>query len=236
MNYRDFLQKVIYVIINPIIKAMIKTGITPNIVTFVGFIGNILAAGIFIDAAWTLGLEGVADGSLVTADSTGAFTMEGCLTEIGWGGFIILAAGLFDMMDGRLARMSGKSSLFGALWDSTLDRYSELVSLFGICLAFIRVDQDGNWFWMGVVTFAAMIGSVMVSYVRARAEGLDIECKVGLMQRPERVVVTAVTAILTGITGNLWWLAGGMILIAVLANITAFWRVAHCYKVMEAGK
>ena len=232
MNYRDFLQKVIYVIINPIIKAMIKMGITPNIVTFVGFIGNILAAGIFIDAAWTLGLEGVADGSLATADSTGTLTMEGCLTEIGWGGFIILAAGLFDMMDGRLARMSGKSSLFGALWDSTLDRYSELVSLFGICLAFIRMG-DGEWFWMGVVTFAAMIGSVMVSYVRARAEGLDIECKVGFMQRPERVVVTAATAMIAGATGNIWWLAGGMILIAVLANITAFWRVIHCYRKMK---
>ena len=232
MNYRDFLQKVIYVIINPIIKTMIKLHITPNIVTFVGFVGNIIAAGFFIDAAWTLGLDGVSTGELATIDSLGAFTNEGCLTEIGWGGFIILAAGLFDMMDGRLARMSGKSSLFGALWDSTLDRYSELVSLFGICLAFIRMD-DGKWFWMGVVTFAAMIGSVMVSYVRARAEGLDIECKVGLMQRPERVVVTAVTAMITGITGNIWWLAGGMILIAVLANITAFWRIGHCYKVMN---
>ena len=89
---------------------------------------------------------------------------------------------------------------------------------------------------MGIVTFAAMIGSVMVSYVRARAEGLDIECKVGLMQRPERVVVTAVTAMLTGITGNMWWLAGGMILIAVLANITAFWRIWHCYSVMQKMK
>ncbi len=231
MNYRDFLQKVIYVIINPIIKTMIKLHITPNIVTFVGFIGNIIAAGFFIDAAWVLGLEGVSTGELADVDSLGTFTVDACLTEIGWGGFIILAAGLFDMMDGRLARMSGKSSLFGALWDSTLDRYSELVSLFGICLAFIRMG-DGEWFWMGVVTFAAMIGSVMVSYVRARAEGLDIECKVGLMQRPERVVVTAVTAMLTGITGDIWWLAGGMILIAVLANITAFWRIAHCYKVM----
>ena len=226
MNYRDFLQKVIYVIINPIIKAMIKIGITPNIVTFVGFVGNIVAAGFFIDAAWDLGFVSVASDTL----KNGQYAED--MEKIGWGGFIILAAGLFDMMDGRLARMSGKSSLFGALWDSTLDRYSELVSLFGICLAFIRM-QAGSWFWMGVVTFAAMIGSVMVSYVRARAEGLDIDCKVGLMQRPERVVVTAVTAMLTGITWNIWWLAGGMILIAVLANITAFWRVAHCYKVMK---
>jgi len=231
MNYRDFLQKAIYVIINPIIKTMIKLHITPNIVTFVGFIGNIVAAGFFIDAAWKLGKLVMGAENLNAAISTTGYVE--CMTEIGWGGFIILAAGLFDMMDGRLARMSGKSSLFGALWDSTLDRYSELVSLFGICLAFIRMDNEGEWFWMGVVTFAAMIGSVMVSYVRARAEGLDIDCKVGLMQRPERVVVTAATAMITGITGNIWWLAGGMILIAVLANITAFWRIGHCYIVMQ---
>lgn len=117
------------------------------------------------------------------------------------------------------------------MWDSTLDRYSELVSLFGIVLVFL---EDEGWFWMGVVTFAALVGSVMVSYVRARAEGLCIECKVGFMQRPERVVVTALTAILTGVTGSLWWLAGGMILIAVLANITAFWRVAYCYGKLNA--
>lgn len=216
MNYRDFLQKLIYVVINPIIKAMIAIGITPNVVTTVGFVGNLVATGLFIAG-------GIA---LQEGDAAGGMAL------IGWGGFTILFAGLFDMMDGRLARMSGKSSLFGALWDSTLDRYSELVSLFGICLAFIRLD-DGEWFWMGVVTFVAMIGSVMVSYVRARAEGLNIECKVGIMQRPERVVVTAITAMLTGITGDIWWLAGGMILIAVLANITAFWRIAHCYKVMN---
>lgn len=222
MNYRDFLQKVIYAIINPLIKGMIAVGITPNIVTFVGFLGNIVAAGFFLDAAWMLGTE--------QAD------YASCMVTVGWGGFIILAAGLFDMMDGRLARMSGKSSLFGALWDSTLDRYSELVSLFGICLIFVRMQGDMTWFWMGVVTFASMIGSVMVSYVRARAEGLDIECKVGFMQRPERVVVTAVTAMITGFTGNIWWLAGGMILIAVLANITAFWRIWHCYVVMNAHK
>ena len=70
----------------------------------------------------------------------------------------------------------------------------------------------------------------MVSYVRARAEGLGIECKVGLMQRPERVVVTAVTAVIGGLTACLWWLAAGMIVIAVLANITAVWRIAHCWK------
>ena len=207
MNNRDFLQKVIYVIINPIIKAMIRLHITPNIVTFIGFIGNIVAAGFFVEAALTQSQE-----------------------LLGWGGLIILAAGLFDMMDGRLARMSGKSSLFGALWDSTLDRYSELCTLFGICYYLLQVE---GWEWAGIVTFVAMVGSVMVSYVRARAEGLDIECKVGLMQRPERVVVTAVGAIFCGVCANIWVLVVPMIIIAVLANITAFWRVAHCYKELD---
>lgn len=212
MNYRDFLQKVIYYVIDPFIKLMIHMGITPNIVTTVGFIGNLVAMWFFLEAA--LAFEAG------TEDPYGL---------IGWGGFIILAAGLFDMMDGRLARTSNTSSTFGALWDSTLDRYSELVTLFAICLIFIKA----GWFWMGVTTFAALIGSIMVSYVRARAEGLDIECKVGLMQRPERVVITAVLAIVTGCTDELWWLAGGMIAIAVLANITAFWRIAHCYKALN---
>lgn len=210
MNYRDYLQKVIYKIINPLIKGMIKLGITPNIITTVGFLLNIVAAGMFVKA------------SMVNSpDSASAF--------IGWGGGMVLFAGLFDMMDGRLARMGNMSSVFGAMWDSTLDRYSELVTLAGICLLFVKVD----WFWLSIITFAALIGSVMVSYVRARAEGLGIECKVGLMQRPERVVVTAVTAIISGVTGNLWWLAGGMILIAILANITAFWRILHCYNQLK---
>lgn len=212
MNYRDFLQKIIYHGIDPFINLMIKMGITPNGITAAGFVGNLLALWFFLDAAqcWTDGPRNP-------------------YVLIGWGGFIILAASLFDMMDGRLARMGNMSSQFGALWDSTLDRYSELVTLFGISLVFIEAD----WFWTGVITFAALVGSIMVSYVRARAEGLGIECKVGLMQRPERVVVTAVAAIITGITQNLWWLAGGMILIAVLANITAFWRIAHCYKKLK---
>ena len=192
MNYRDFLQKVIYHVIDPFI--------------------NLYAMCFFLDAAMAFE-EGTSDPYILI-----------CL-----GGIIILVAGLFDMMDGRLARMGNMSSTFGALWDSTLDRYSELVTLFAICLIFIKA----GWFWMGVTTFAAMIGSIMVSYVRARAEGLNIECKVGLMQRPERVVVTAVVAIISGCVSDLWWLAGGMILIAVLANITAFWRIIHCYKVLN---
>ncbi len=210
MNYRDYLQKLIYTLINPIIKGMIKMGITPNMVTTIGFVGNVVAAFLFIHA------------SQFTPISMG-------FSWIGWGGAILLFSGLFDMMDGRLARLGNMSTTFGAFWDSTLDRYSELFSLFGITLYLMTASG----IWAGVITFLALVGSIMVSYVRARAEGLGIECKVGLMQRPERVVVTALAAIITGMTSNLWWLIGGMTLIAVLANVTAFWRVAHCYKQLK---
>ena len=212
MNYRDFLQKVIYSIINPIIRMMISIGVTPNIVTFVGFVLNVAAAAIFIIAA--------TDSQLFSATPSAL---------IGWGGGILLFAGLFDMMDGRLARLGNMSSTFGALWDSTLDRYSELFSLFGITFYFLLTDDIVS----GIVTFLALIGSVMVSYVRARAEGLNIECKVGLMQRPERVVLTALGAILTGCTGEISCLIVPMWLIAILANITAFWRIIHCYNKMK---
>lgn len=210
MKYRDYLQKLIYTLINPIIKGMIKMGITPNMVTTIGFVGNVVAAFLFIHA------------SQLSPISMG-------FSWIGWGGAILLFSGLFDMMDGRLARLGNMSTTFGAFWDSTLDRYSELFSLFGITLYLMTASG----IWAGVITFLALVGSIMVSYVRARAEGLGIECKVGLMQRPERVVVTALAAIITGLTSNLWWLIGGMALIAVLANITAFWRVAHCYKQLK---
>lgn len=211
MNYRDFLQKIIYVIINPVIKGMIKIGFTPNLVTTTGFVLNLVAAGMFLYAANEF------------TDSTAI---------VGWSGGVILFAGLFDMMDGRLARMGNMSSKFGALWDSTLDRYSELFTLFGVAMYLIL----NGWIISGIVTFFAMVGSVMVSYVRARAEGLGIECKVGLMQRPERVVLTSLGAILCGIFDNIWFLVVPIIIIAILANITAFWRIDHCYKVLNKSE
>ena len=208
MNYRDFLQKVIYYLINPLIKGMIKIGITPNFITTTGFILNLFATGLMIYAA-------IYDPSNTTI--------------IGYAGGVIIFAGLFDMMDGRLARLGNMQSTFGALWDSTLDRYSELFTLFGI-LFYLLANQ---WIWSGIITFLAIIGSIMVSYVRARGEGLGLDVKVGFMQRPERVVVTAIGSIVCGVCNSLWALAVPMMLIALLANITAFWRIAYCYKQLK---
>ncbi|MDE6403608.1 MAG: CDP-alcohol phosphatidyltransferase family protein, partial [Muribaculaceae bacterium] len=140
---------------------------------------------------------------------------------------------------GQVARIGNMKSTFVAMYDSVLDRYSELVTLGGITFYLLELQPTNSALGEigALITFIALIGSIMVSYVRARAEGLDIECKVGLMQRPERVVITSLAALLTGIVGKcvpieefnaLYILIGGMAIIAVFANITAFARIRHC--------
>lgn len=218
MNYRDYLQQVIYKIIDPVIHGMIKIGITPNFITTTGLILNILAAGVLIY------------GSI--------YGNYGELEYMGWAGGIILFAGLFDMMDGRVARVGNMSTTFGALYDSVLDRYSELFTFFGICY-FLLLE---GYLLYSVIAFLALIGSLMVSYVRARAEGLGIECKVGFMQRPERVVLTSLGALFCGIFGGvtafdpILILVVPLALIALLANYTAFARINHCRIVMMANE
>ena len=179
----------------------------------------------------TLLINVVAAGMFVYAGICGG---RNDLAIVGWAGGVILFAGLFDMMDGRVARLGNMSSKFGALYDSVLDRYSELMTFFGICYYLSMKD----YFFYALIAFVALIGSLMVSYVRARAEGLGIECKVGFMQRPERVVLTSLGALFCGVFKDITAFDPMLILIvplafvAVFANITAFARVRHCYKVM----
>lgn len=172
-------QPIVYKIISPLINLLVKIGVSPNMVTTFGFLLNIFATVIFI---------------------VGANKPHGDLSYVGWGGGIILFAGLFDMIDGRLARVGKMESIFGALYDSVLDRYSELVMFLGIC--YYLVAQ--SYFYSSLFAFIAMIGSIMVSYVRARAEGLRIECKNGLMQRPERIILLGSSAILCALIENFY--------------------------------
>ena len=217
---RDGLQQAIYFVINPLVKGMIKIGFTPNTVTTIGFLGNLAAAGLFIYA-----------GQISTPKAP-------AYDWVGWAGLTIILSSLFDMLDGQVARIGGMASTFGAMYDSVLDRYCELVTLGGICFFL----NDTGYGTGAIITFAALVGSIMVSYVRARAEGLDIECKVGFMQRPERVVVTSLAAIICGAVGHnvenpsfdpMMILIVAMGIIAVFANLTAFARIAHCRKALN---
>ncbi|MDO4319424.1 MAG: CDP-alcohol phosphatidyltransferase family protein [Bacteroidales bacterium] len=220
---RDGLQQGIYMVINPLVRLMIKCGITPNIVTTIGLLGNLAAAAVFAYAA-LIYTPGEYHWGLVTL-----------------AGALIIGFSLFDMLDGQVARLGGMTSTFGALYDSVLDRYCELFSLGAIAFYLINTGYAVG----ALITFLALVGSIMVSYVRARAEGLDIECKVGFMQRPERVVVTSLAALITGLTGMfgdpngfdpMIILIVAMAIIAVFANITAFARVAHCHRALNDRK
>ena len=175
---RDRLQQGIYKIINPFVKWLIRIGLTPNAVTTIGLLLNIGVAVIFIFGAER--------------------TNRGDLSFVGWGGALVLFAGLFDMLDGQVARLGNMSYTFGALYDSVLDRYSELILFLGICYYLV----SHHYFLSSLFAFIALMGSMMVSYTRARAEGLGIECKGGLMQRPERVVTIGICAIACGVAGH----------------------------------
>ena len=179
MSLRVTLQQRVYKIIDPVVRLLIKIGLTPNGVTTIGLILNIGVSIIFI--------AGAEEGN------------RGDLSYVGWAGALILFAGLFDMLDGQVARLGNMASAFGAMYDSVLDRYSELIMFLGICYYLVA----HHYFLSSLFAFIALIGSMMVSYTRARAEGLGIALQGGLMQRPERVVVIGVTALLCGITGNI---------------------------------
>lgn len=135
------------------------------------------------------------------------------------GAVLLIIAGLCDLLDGNIARVNQKVSPFGAFLDSTVDRYSDMFVLFGI-LGFAFKNQDASLFW---ITILALMGSFMVSYTRARAECIIERCDVGIMERPERMVVLIAASIL-GV------LEAGLLVIAVFANITAIQRIHYTYR------
>lgn len=216
---RNSLQQGIYKIINPFVRLMIRIGITPNVVTTIGFLGNLAAACVIVWAGYKAASEGIIDWSLLT-----------------WGGALIIGFSLFDMLDGQVARLGNMSSTFGAMYDSVLDRYCELITLGAISYYFCCSGQMPG----ALMAFLALMGSLMVSYVRARGEGLGVVCKIGFMQRPERVVVTSLATLATGIVGQCGAgfdpnivLVIAMAFIAVFANITAFARLGWCKRALQ---
>ena len=230
MSTRKKLQLGIYRVINPLVRLLIRLGLTPNMVTTIGLVLNIGVAIIFICGAE----EG----------------RRGDLSYVGWAGALILFAGLFDMLDGQVARLGNMSSPFGALYDSVLDRYSELILFLGICYYLV----SHHYFLSSLFAFIGLIGSMMVSYTRARAEGLGIECKDGLMQRPERVIIIGVSALACGVASR--WMGGDykiawpdtnfpvfetisiftipLTIMAFLANFTAIGRLRDARRTLEA--
>ncbi|WP_246589283.1 CDP-alcohol phosphatidyltransferase family protein [Methanofollis formosanus] len=169
-----------------------RTGVTPNALTAMGLLITAVAAGL------------IASGRLISA------------------GLVLAFGGLFDALDGAVARANGQASRFGAFFDSVLDRYAEAL-LFGGLFLYFSGDQTAR-----ALTFAALVGSLMVSYTRARAEGLGAECKTGLFTRIERMLVL-ILGLLTGFLVPALWI------LAVLTNLTAVQRMWHVWLVTKEG-
>ena len=189
---RDWLRQQGRVILDPTARVIHRIGLTPNMLTIIGFLLNVGVAAV------------LARGSIAL------------------GGWLLLGASAFDALDGTLARLVGLQSRFGAFFDSTLDRYSEVVIDGGLLFYFL--DQGAHA--EALLVYAAIGGSLMVSYTRARAEGLGLECKVGLATRVERVLIIAAGLILRRVTLALW-------LVAIFANLTAVQRMVHVWRTSQ---
>jgi len=173
-------------VLDAAVHGFAAAGINPNLLTFIGFGINLLAAYLF---------------------AYGYFR---------WAGATIILAGFFDMADGRVARLEGRVTPFGGFYDSVMDRYSDLCLLIGLLIYYGRINR---FFYVSLVA-VSMIGSVMVSYTRARAENVIPSCKVGFLERPERVVLIIIGALFDRMAPVLW-------LIAVLSNVTVIHRIIY---------
>jgi len=192
-TFTDYLRLWFKWVLDPIGGFLNRLGLTPNMVTILGLIGN------------TIGAYYLARGDMVT------------------GGLLVLVMTPIDALDGTMARLRGEPSDFGAYVDSISDRYSELIIYAGLLYHFLKLGEPLG----GLLVFGAASGSVMVSYVKARAEGLGYEAKVGLLTRVERFLVLAPSLVFNQ-------LYIGLTILAVFSHITAFQRILHVRSYMHA--
>jgi phosphatidylglycerophosphate synthase len=176
-------------VIRLIVRGLALSRIHPNVLTFLGLVINIGAAVLL---------------------AAGQFR---------WAGVVIIGAGLFDMVDGRVARETNRVTRFGGFFDSVLDRYSDLALLIGLLVWYGSINRP----MYVVLTALVMTASVMISYTRARAENSIPTCKVGFMERPERVVLLIIGALFDRMAPVLW-------VIAVLGNLTVVHRMVFTYQ------
>ncbi|HKD14449.1 MAG TPA: CDP-alcohol phosphatidyltransferase family protein [Candidatus Angelobacter sp.] len=187
------------ILLHAIVRGLALTRISPNVLTFLGLVINTIAAILFGYA------------NAINHDRLFIYA-----------GLVIIGAGIFDMVDGRVARATGQVTTFGGFFDSVIDRYSDVVLFFGLLVYYARANR---FFYLVMVAFV-MVSSVLVSYTRARAESLISSCKVGFMERPERIVLVIIGALFDH------WHAMAAVLwvLAVLSTITVIHRIAFTYQ------
>jgi CDP-diacylglycerol---glycerol-3-phosphate 3-phosphatidyltransferase len=190
----------VYAIIAPLIDLLVRHRVHPNLLTTLGFIATLGAGFAYHQHAVRLA------------------------------GLLILLGGFFDILDGRVARLTKLGSKFGAFYDSTLDRISEIVVFLGILSLYNSYRQELGDVGMIYLVMLAMAGSLMISYTRARAEALGLDCKVGLMPRAERVVLIGASSLFFGTAWNGMVLKVVIGVLAVTTNLTAIQRIVWVYQ------
>jgi CDP-diacylglycerol--glycerol-3-phosphate 3-phosphatidyltransferase len=185
-----------YWLTEPVVRVLARTPVTPNAVTWFGFILALGAAALVITS------------HLFAA------------------GFVVLIAGFFDLLDGALARRMEQATPFGAVLDSTLDRLSEAVVLLAILVSFSGTPL------LVLLVFLALLGSLLVSYIRARAEAVGLECRLGLFTRPERVVVLALGLLLSHLAHAL---VIALAIIVVFSFVTIGQRLVYVWQQRKTG-
>jgi len=190
----------VYQAIDPLTGFLVRRRVHPNAITILGFLTTVVA-GFFYH-----------------------------LDHVRWAGLLVLLGGLMDIFDGRVARVSGLASKFGSFFDSTLDRISEIVVFLGLASLYNTHRSDPGDVAMVYVIMLAMGGSLMVSYTRARAEGLGFACSVGLMQRAERIVLLGLGSLVFGLAWDGLVLSLIIIVVAVLTNVTAIQRIVWVHR------
>jgi CDP-diacylglycerol--glycerol-3-phosphate 3-phosphatidyltransferase len=193
------IQKGYLRVIAPVGDFLVRHRVNPNTITTVGTICTIVAGVVY------------ATGHIMTA------------------GWILGLTALFDVLDGTVARRTGRSTVFGAFYDSTLDRVSDGVVLGGLAV-FYAANPVHRSVPLLVITLLGIIGTFLTSYTRARAESLGIDAKVGLMQRPERVTLLSAPQAFFGLALDGWVLAGIVTVLSVTAWITAIQRIVFVYR------
>lgn len=198
-NPSDFFKAGALRAIDPVVGFLSKHHVSPNTITTVGTVLTVVA--------------GIVYGS-------------GHIMIAGW---LMASTAFFDVLDGEVARRSGRSTVFGAFYDSTLDRVAD-GALMGGLTVFYATNAIHQNTYMVVVCLACIIGTFLISYTRARAEALGIDAKVGLMQRPERIILLSAPQALFGLFWNGWVLMAIIVLLTVTAWITAIQRIAFVYR------
>ena len=200
MRSLESLRGGVYRIIDPLTNGLARRRVHPNLLTTVGFASTVGAA----------------------------FAFHG--HHVRTAGFLVLLGGFFDILDGRVARLTGLGSKFGAFYDSTLDRISEIAVFLGILSLYNDQRQTVGDVGMIYLIMLAMAGSLMISYTRARAESLGLDCRVGLMPRAERVALIGGASLFFGESWDGLVLKGVIVILAVLTNLTAFQRIVWVYQ------